>query len=249
MCNETIKTYLVVGANEGIGRAIADLIVSKGHRLIAFDKSYDEILIEQHPNVIKVCCDITDISSIRNATRIVREKCEQLDGIANIAADVYFETFSRDFEAWERSVIGGPAAYSVIVTELRNLMGTGASIVNMSSISAHIAQKGYGTYSASKAAVSALSRAMALELGSSGIRVNSISPGTTWTKNNAYYIGEEFNVDLEEANQHPELGQMQLLGRLAMPNEIAEPIYFLLSEKSSFITGIDLIVDGGYTTK
>jgi dihydroanticapsin dehydrogenase len=124
--------------------------------------------------------------------------------------------------------------------------GKGA-IVNICSISAFIAQPDFVTYAATKGAVVSMTRCMALDLAKYGIRVNAINPGTVWTDSNEKFHKEVLNMSRIDADNHPEIGGMHILKRTADPKEIAETILFLSSEKASYITAANLMVDGGYT--
>src|SRR5690606_12874226 len=117
----------------------------------------------------------------------------------------------------------------------------GASVVLFGSISAKVGQAGRWLYPAGKAALLQLARSMALDLAPEGVRVNTLSPGKTWSAPlQAKYGGDRARADAAEAAFHA-------LGRLADAGEIARAALFLCSDAASFITGADLAVDGGYT--
>jgi NAD(P)-dependent dehydrogenase (short-subunit alcohol dehydrogenase family) len=116
----------------------------------------------------------------------------------------------------------------------------GGAIVNMSSISAFIAQPNRWTYNAAKGAVHTLTKCMALDLARHKIRVNSVSPGWIWTREVEKAAGGD------RQKWEPVWGQFHMLERLGEPVECAGPILFLLSEDASFITAADLPIDGGY---
>jgi NAD(P)-dependent dehydrogenase (short-subunit alcohol dehydrogenase family) len=115
--------------------------------------------------------------------------------------------------------------------------------VNLSSISAFIAQPHFVTYSATKAAILQMTRNVALDLAPWGIRVNAVCPGTILTqasRNHMERVGQSFE------DWNAEQSSRQLLGRVGDPREVAYPVVFLASDEASFITGTHLMVDGGY---
>lgn len=254
MLELTDKICVVVGAGNGIGKATANALAQCGAFVYVVD--HDEAagiqactdINKSHQMSAFIKSDISNLDDVQRINAIIKEEKGKLDVLVNIGAGVGFETLSSDFTQWEKIMRESVAAYAVLTGNLLDLMKyRNASIINMSSISAHIAQPGFGTYAASKAAISALTRCMALDFAKFGIRVNAICPGTVWTDNNAKYIGQQYGVDRSGADQHPDIGGRHVLGRCACPREIAEPIVFLASNAASFITGTDLIVDGGYT--
>jgi NAD(P)-dependent dehydrogenase (short-subunit alcohol dehydrogenase family) len=136
----------------------------------------------------------------------------------------------------------GPIGYATMVRcaapEMR-LQGGGA-IVNLSSISAHIAQPSRWTYNAAKGAVNQLTRCMALDLAKDNIRVNTVSPGWIWTREVDKAAGGD------RGKWGPIWGKFHMLRRLGEVEECAAPVAFLLSDEASFITAAELMVDGGY---
>jgi NAD(P)-dependent dehydrogenase (short-subunit alcohol dehydrogenase family) len=113
-------------------------------------------------------------------------------------------------------------------------------VVNIASISAHVAQPNRWTYNACKGAIVSLTRCQALDLAPYGIRVNAISPGWIWTPEVAKAAGGE------REKWEPVWGRFHMLRRLGEPREVARAVLFLCSPDASFITGVELPVDGGY---
>ena len=116
----------------------------------------------------------------------------------------------------------------------------GGAIVNLSSISAHIAQPNRWTYNAAKGAVNQLTRCMAMDLAPYNIRVNTVSPGWIWTREVDKAAG------YDRAKWGPIWGKFHMLRRLGEVEECAAPVAFLLSDEASFITATEIMVDGGY---
>jgi len=133
----------------------------------------------------------------------------------------------------------GYATMAACVTPLMRAQG-GGSIVNLSSISAHIAQPNRWTYNAAKGAVNQLTRCMALDLSADNIRVNTVSPGWIWTREVDKAAG------YDRAKWGPIWGRFHMLRRLGEVEECAAPVAFLLSDEASFITSTEIMVDGGY---
>jgi len=148
-------------------------------------------------------------------------------------------------EDWERIFFVGPVAYATMVQLCVPHMKKqgGGSIVNMSSISAFVAQVNRWTYNAAKGAVNTMTKCMALDLANDNIRVNSISPGWIWTRE--VYKAADLDGGGRE-KWDPIWGEYHMLGRCGEPIECAGPTLFLLSDDASFITGTDVPIDAGY---
>ncbi len=134
---------------------------------------------------------IEDLASLRDSAAALGV----VHSLINIASKPLFATETTTFDIWREVFQWSVASYAVLATLVRPHMSRGSSIVNMSSISALRAQRGYGTYAASKAAVLSLTRSLAAEFGSAGIRVNAVCPGTVWTENNARHVAEDRGLD------------------------------------------------------
>jgi NAD(P)-dependent dehydrogenase (short-subunit alcohol dehydrogenase family) len=146
---------------------------------------------------------------------------------------------------WMRSFTAGPLAFARMVQQVCPHMQVagGGAIVNVSSISGHIAQKDRWTYNAAKGAVNQLTKCQALDLASFNIRVNSVDPGWIWTNE----TDKAANLDGGgRAKWDPIWGKYHMLRRMGQAIEVARPTLFLLSDDASFITGTTLMVDGGY---
>jgi dihydroanticapsin dehydrogenase len=153
-------------------------------------------------------------------------------------------------EEWRRildvNVMGPALVAKHVVPEMRK--AGGGAIVNLGSISSFIAQPEFVTYNATKGAIVQITRCLAMDLAKDNIRVNSVCPGAVWTAIVAK-ITREMGMNRQEADAHPDWGGAHLLKRIAEPREIANAILFLASSEASFITGENLMVDGGYVAR
>lgn len=247
------RICVVVGGANGIGRATSIVLSEYGARVHIADKDVSvgsALAATINSSGGTACFHRVDIGETADIVRLSDELGHspgRVDGLVNIAAHNRFLTETVDHSDWEDVFRYSVAGYAVLATRLRPLMGRGASIVNMSSISALVAQSGYGTYAAAKGAVDSFTRCLALDLAKFGIRVNSILPGTVWTAANAAHIARDFGLDRDGADRDPRFGGLHPLGRCADPEEIGEAIAFLVSDSASFMTGARLVVDGGYS--
>ncbi len=241
------RTALVTGGSSGIGRAIVEELAKEGAHVffscLPSDDAEARELVDAYPGQVRYA--LGDMG--RDAFRVdlfnaCRETFGSLHYLVNNAFSFVAVAADASLEDWQRSLEVGPIAYArmgaLVAPEMEK--GGGGAIVNISSISAHIAQPYRWTYNASKGAVHQLTRCMAMDFADRGIRVNSVSPGWFWTRENDKAAG----FDRE---RYEEIwGKFHLLKRMGQTVECAAPVLFLLNEDASFITGTDLPVDGGY---
>ena len=167
----------------------------------------------------------------------------KLHYLVNCAAYFGSKSVNAEKADWDKSFSVNTIGYANMVQActayMKDTLGD-KSVVNLASISGHIAQPNRWTYSATKGAILTMTKCMALDLAKHRIRVNSVSPAWVWTLE----VAKAAKGD--RAKWEPVWGPFHMLGRLSEPSEIAGPISFLLSEDASFVTGTDLRVDGGY---
>lgn len=241
------KVALVTGGTHGIGFAIALELLREGAAVAVSGLPAD---VEEG----RAAFATAGFSPLILAGDLVEEKfCRELvtqtlarhgrvDHLVNNAFSFLAKGLDATPADFARSFGVGPVAFALLtqlVSEPMKQQGGGA-IVNVSSISAWVAQPNRWTYNTAKAAVTQLTRCAALDLAPYKIRVNSISPGWIWTREVDKSAGGD------RATYEPIWGQFHMLGRTGHPVEIAGPVLFLLSDDASFITGTDLPVDGGY---
>jgi NAD(P)-dependent dehydrogenase (short-subunit alcohol dehydrogenase family) len=241
------KVALVTGGTDGIGHAIALELLREGASVVvtalpADVKGGQRAFAAAGFDPLILGGDMADEAFCRSAVARTLERHGRIDCLVNNAFSFVAKGLDAARADFERSFTVGPFAFALLtqlVAEPMKRQGGGA-IVNVSSISANIAQPNRWTYNTAKGAVSQLTRCAALDLAPHKIRVNSVSPGWIWTREVDKAAGGD------RATYDPIWGQFHMLGRMGHPSEIAGPVLFLLSDDASFITGTDLPVDGGY---
>jgi NAD(P)-dependent dehydrogenase (short-subunit alcohol dehydrogenase family) len=241
------RTAIVTGGTNGIGHAIALELLREGAEVVVTGLPNDAEEGKRafaaagfSPTII--AGDMADEKYCRQVVAETLAKHGRIDCLVNNAFSFVAKGLDATRDDFLRSYTVGPMAFSQmiqLVAEPMRKQGGGA-IVNVSSISAAIAQPNRWTYNTAKGAVSQLTRCAALDLAPHRIRVNSVSPGWIWTREVDKAAGGD------RATYDPIWGQFHMLGRMGHPVEIAGPVLFLLSDDASFITGTDLPVDGGY---
>jgi NAD(P)-dependent dehydrogenase (short-subunit alcohol dehydrogenase family) len=188
---------------------------------------------------------MADEAFCRDTVETTASRWGRIDYLVNNAFSFTAKGLDSTRADWQRVFEVGPMAYARMVQCVVPHMKKqgGGAIVNMSSISAFVAQKNRWTYNAAKGAVNTLTKCQALDLAPFKIRVNSISPGWIWTRE-VYKAAELAGGGKEKWD--PVWGEYHMFGRCGEPVECAGPTLFLLSDDASFITGTDLPIDAGY---
>lgn len=232
------KTIIITGGTRGIGEACVRLF-SKEMNVAFFYLKSDEraAALERETGAVGMKIDVSDRESVTAAIKKVYERFGAIDGLVNNAGiDLYgmFQDVSADDvrKLYEVNLFGALNCARAVVPYMINAKR--GSIVNVSSIWGRLGGSYEVDYSTSKGALITFTKALAKEVGPSGVRVNSISPGL---------IDTDMNAELCDADKREFLDKTAL-GRIGTPNEVAEVIAFLINEKSSYITGADLPVDG-----
>ncbi|MBQ3490019.1 MAG: glucose 1-dehydrogenase [Clostridia bacterium] len=237
---------IITGASRGIGRATALIFAQNGYDILLCYRSRAEeakaVAEEARSFGVRAVPFQMDMSSIsdcrRTASKALMEfgKIDALVCNAGIALPKLFT--QTDEEEYDRLFdVNTKGVFFLSQAVAKEMIAAGeGSVVTVSSMWGIAGASGEVAYSASKAAVIGMTKALAKELAPSGIRVNCVAPGVVDTEMNACYDEEAMNV----------LAEKTPLGRLAAPEEIAKAIFFLTSENASFITGQTLTVDGGF---
>lgn len=240
------KVAIVTGGSSGIGRATVEELCKEGAAVAftgisASGETMARTMIEAGFDVLFCQGDMADEKFCRAAVEQTGSRWGRIDYLVNNAFSFTAKGLDATRENWERVMQVGPMAYALMAQIVTPWMDrNGGAIVNMSSISAFIAQPSRWTYNAAKGAVHTLTKCMALDLAPHNIRVNSVSPGWIWTREVDAAAGGD------RARWEPVWGQFHMLERCGEPVECARPILFLLSDDASFITAADLPIDGGY---
>lgn len=243
----------IVTGTSGIGRAIAKRLAEGGARVVACGidaDSNDELSREAAASGLTLVverCDVSEAEQVQALVARIVAGNGGLDIIVNAAAIHPFgDAVETDPETWNRCLNVNLGSIFLLahfgIPEMKKRGG--GSIVNISSVQGHACQRGVVAYAASKGGVLSLTRALALDHAADHIRVNSISPGSVRTPMLARSAGH-FAPDLPTEAAFARFGAAHPLGRIGTPEEVAELAAFLASEKASFCTGGDYLVDGG----
>ena len=230
------KVALVTGGRSGIGRAIAQRLRDEGARVFTAQRSKD-IDFEG------IIADFTDLDCPARAVSEVIEKAGQLDVLINNAGMMQEAGVGEmHIDQWQRILtVNLTAPFLMIKAALPHLRVTGGSIVNTGSIEGLGSNPGHAAYCASKSGLHGLTRAIAVDHSSEGIRCNAIAPG---------WIDTDLNIDFIERIDDPDefrrdIGKIHPIGRTGTPEEVAALAAFLAAPESTFITGQVYVIDGG----
>lgn len=242
------KRVFVSGGTRGIGLGIARAFADRGARVAvaardeaAAERTAEELSIKSGSTCIGLSMDVAETGEVNMGFARVAAEFGGLDVLVNNAGIANSIAFSEmDEEAWDQVIDTNLKGVYTCCREGLKLMERGAAVVNIASISGSMVNvpQFQANYNISKAGVIMLTKSLAVEYAPRGIRVNSVSPGYTLT---------DMNKRPEVADLIAVWKERTPLQRLAEISEIAAPVLFLSCELSSFITGHDLVVDGGIT--
>jgi len=244
------KPCVVNGAASGIGAGIATALVQCGARVALLDRNLEgcqalqDAFAEKYAdNTISIACDITDEANVKSAAAQVHAQwgnCYALVNAAGILRPMPLADIT--LSDWNAQLAVNLNGYLLCAREFGRQMRAAktGSIVHISSISAHHVQPFSGAYSPGKAAVSMLSKQLAVEWGDDGVRSNCIAPGMMVTPMTADYYQIPGIKPAREA--------FTAVGRIGAPEDVANTALFLLSERAGYISGADIVLDGGLSS-
>lgn len=245
MSDRAEDTVIVIsGGSRGFGRGLAAEMLEDGFRVATFSRKESPFVrsaLRDFPErFLWEPVDGTDGEAIRSFTRAVIQRFGRIDALINNAAAGTDGILTLMPEADIHTLVSLNLEAVILLTRacLKSMMEQGRGcIVNISSVNAIRGHAGVSVYSATKAALDGLTRSLAREVGSLGIRVNSVAPG---------YFESDMSHGLRE-DQKKQLIRRTPLGRMGTVSDMVGAIRFLISENAGFITGQTLVVDGGLT--
>lgn len=247
------KVAMITGGAQGIGRATAIQFAWAGYAVSIADIDKDagveiiQYIRKLGGNALFVRTDISSPEQVEKWFRLTTEELGRVDVLINNAGisrnGPMTELSLDDFDRVMRVNVYGAFHCSQLAARLMRKQGTGGNIIHIASTRALMSEPNTEAYSASKGALLSLTHAMAVSLGHYGIRVNAISPGWIETRDWQYSKRAVPPVHSERDRlQHP-------VGRVGVPDDIARACLFLCSDQAGFITGQNLVIDGGMTIK
>jgi hypothetical protein len=240
------RICLITGGSSGIGESIAKLFTEQNYLVFNLD-------IKSGNFGQYVQCDITDASSVERAFNTITQQITEIDVLVTSAGVHLSANIEQTSEAELDRVfaINVKGAFHFIQKTLPYMkQQQSGSIILISSDQALIAKTNSFAYNLSKTALASMAKTTALDYAQFGIRANAVCPGTIETP--LYHQAIQHYCKKSGANEqdiHREEANLQPLGRIGQPNEVAELVLFLASDKAKFITGSLQVIDGGYTCR
>ena len=247
------KSAIITGSGNGIGRAIAIRFAAEGAKVTVAEIEEEsgqetvELINNAGGTAIFSRTDTTDSDSVRATMAAANATHGDVEVLVNNAAAFVFGKVEDVTEADWAKVFGvNVIGYANCVREALPSMRrkNGGAIVNIASVSSFIAQPAFIPYNASKGAVSQLTRCLAMDLAVDNIRVNAVCPGSIRTRATDRHIA---SLGLDPEKAYVDFGKDSLMKRIGKPEEIASGALFLASDEASFMTGAQIVIDGGAT--
>jgi NAD(P)-dependent dehydrogenase (short-subunit alcohol dehydrogenase family) len=239
---------VITGAGSGIGRACALEFAREGAHVVAADinsqAAFETMRMAEGGGVTPVKVDVADPEAVEGLARFVTSKFGRVDALVNNAAiQVSKSVEDTSFDEWNRQMavnVGG--VFLCTKYFMPHLKATRGAIVNMSSVNGFFVEPYCAGYCATKAAIMAFTKAVAIDHGRDGVRCNCICPGYI----DAGLAEAYFESQPNPAAARAAAGGLHALGRVGRPEEVARAAVFLASAEASFMTGSAMVVDGGF---
>ncbi len=232
------KTVVVTGVTSGIGKAIAERLIGKGHRVVGLARSKDklEALASAHPDrLVPFECDVRDSARVKEVAGQIVAKTTVVDALVNNAGLLKFspthDLADADLLAQVETILLGTIYMTRALLPTFLAQGRGL-VVNLGSVSGQKASPKMAAYGAAKAGVENFTKSIALEYADKNIRAITICPGTIETA-------------LMDKMMFAMIGKKVPMKRIGQPSEIAGLVDFLMSDDAAYMTGASLVVDGG----
>lgn len=236
-----MKNVLITGGSRGIGAAMVECFAKAGYRVYFLYRQNERAanMVQEKTGAFGIRADVRDAEAVKDAFARIASECGGVDVLVNNAAVSSFSLLQDvSEEEWQRVMdtnCGG--VYRCCKAAIPQMLSRGGGVLlNLSSMWGQVGACMEAHYSASKAAVIGLTKALAKELGPSGIRCNCIAPGVIDTEMNASLDRETLDALCDETP----------LGRIGLAKEIADMALFLASDKAAFVTGQVIGVNGGF---
>ena len=243
------KVVMVTGSTSGIGHAVAVRFAAAGSHVVALGRDQSALsevkseIERSGADALTITTDVTNESDLRYALDEAIDRFDGLDVLVNAAGHISTGTIEdTSLAAWDAMMnVNLRAVFQLMQMATPHLIKSKGNIVNISSVTGLRSFPGVLAYCVSKAAVDQLTRCSALELAPKGVRVNAVNPGVVVTE--IHKRGGMKTEDYERFLEHSKTTHP--LGRVGDPNEIAELVLYLASEKAAWITGATYSIDGG----
>ena len=244
--NLSKSIVVVTGSGRGIGRSVAMMYAEHGAHVVVADRDREagsaavQAIREKYgaDSALFHPVDVSRPEEIERLMQMIDERYGRLDALVNNAGiSVWKSPYDLSVEEWDHILNTNLRSVFLCSREAARIMrkSGGGAIVNLSSTRAHMSEPDTEAYAASKGGILALTHALAVSLGPDRIRVNAISPG--WIE-----TGDYSALRSEDHEQHP-------AGRVGVPADIARACLFLTQQENDFITGAEIVIDGGMTRK
>lgn len=244
------KVVIVTGGSFGIGKASAIAFAERGAKVVVADciedKETIDTITELGGEAIFVKCDVSKSADVKILVDKTIEKFGRLDYALNNAGieGIVGNTIDCTEENWDKTVnVNLKGIWLCMKYEIPEMIKFGkGAIVNISSVAGIVGFQTLPAYVASKHGIVGLTKTTALEFAKQNIRINAVCPGTIKTPMFERFTGNKKEIEQQYANMEP-------IGRIGMPEEVAEAVVWLCSDASSFVTGHAMLVDGGWVAQ